>query len=616
MMATTFSTFWTTVAPGLANHLWQSTVFASAAALLTLPLRRNHARARYWLWMAASVKFLIPFSWLIAIGSHLSWLRPSAEVKTGLYVAIEQISRPFAGPVLAPISGGSPVVSSPWTQLFPDLLALVWLSGFFAVVLMWSARWRRISAAVRQSVPLTEGREVEALRRLERVVGLRQPVEIRLSHTTLEPGMFGWSRPVLLWPYGISGHLEDAHLATILIHELWHVRRRDNLAAALHMFVEAIFWFHPLVWWMGARLVEERERACDEQVLELGGRRQVYAESILKVCEFCVASPLACVSGVTGADLKRRMVHIMSEHVVRKLDFSRKLLLSVAGLATIAVPVLLGLMQATPSGAQSQAETSSAVPSFGLFSIRPSDTSSPRPNPLTGSTHGMRMMYGPDSFVADNVTLQALIQEAYGVQANQISGPSDLLNSGTFDVAAKVDPAAGFKFGLGPDRIQSQRMLQAALTDRTKLVLHHQTKVLPVYVLVVAEDGSKLQPSASEGPAFGMHRTQTITGNSEVVDNAQGVSLDVLAQQLSHHLGITVVDKTGLKGNYDFNLKWTENPSHLSDATETNAAPDDSVASDSSLFTALQQQLGLKLELQKQPMDILVIDHIEKPTEN
>jgi bla regulator protein blaR1 len=157
-----------------------------------------------------------------------------------------------------------------------------------------------------------------------------------------------------VWPEGISERLEDAHLEAILAHELWHVGRHDNLAAAIHMLVEAIFWFCPVVWWLGARLVEERERACDEEELELGSDRQVYAESILKICEFCVGSPLACISGVTGADLKKRMVRIMSEGVARKLDFSKKLLLSAAGVLAVAVPFTFGALHATPSRADSQ----------------------------------------------------------------------------------------------------------------------------------------------------------------------------------------------------------------------------------------------------------------------
>jgi bla regulator protein blaR1 len=174
------------------------------------------------------------------------------------------------------------------------------------VILVWYERWRRISAAMRAAEPLREGREVDTLRRLERSGNMRQRIRMLISRASLEPGIFGILRPVLVWPEGISEHLEDAHLEAILAHELWHLRRRENLAAAVHMVVEAILWFRPLVWWLGARLLEERERACDERVLELGSERQIYAESILRVCEFCLGSPLACVSGVTGADLKKR----------------------------------------------------------------------------------------------------------------------------------------------------------------------------------------------------------------------------------------------------------------------------------------------------------------------
>src|SRR5205814_2016518 len=216
----------------------------------------------------------------------------------------------------------------------------------------------------RNAVPLREGREVEALRRAEHLVGIRKRIELLLSGATLEPGIFGIVRPVLVWPQGISGRLNDAHLEAVLAHEVWHARRRDNLAAALHMVVEAIFWFHPVVWWLGTRLVEERERACDEEVLELGSERRVYAESILKTCEFCVESPLACASGVTGADLKKRIVRIMTDRVARKLDFSRKLLLRALGLIGVASPVVFGILHGTQILAESRAQntTGEATP--------------------------------------------------------------------------------------------------------------------------------------------------------------------------------------------------------------------------------------------------------------
>ena len=212
-----------------------------------------------------------------------------------------------------------------------------------------------MSVTTRNAMSLAEGREVEALRRMERIVGVRQRIEIRLSRASIEPGIFGMVRPVLMWPEGISRHLDDAQLDAILTHEIQHVHRHDNLAAAIHMVVEAIFWFHPLLWWLGARLVEERERACDEDVLELGSERQVYAEGILKVCEFCLASPLACMSGVAGGNLKKRMVYIMTERMFHKLNFGRKLLLSAVGLVAVAGPITFGLVTATPTRAQSAA---------------------------------------------------------------------------------------------------------------------------------------------------------------------------------------------------------------------------------------------------------------------
>jgi TonB family protein len=233
------------------------------------------------------------------------------------------------------------------------MVAVLWLAGFVTVISQWRLQWRRVAAAIRGAVPVSHGRELEVLRRVEKFAGIRWPISLRSSRASLEPGVFGIRRPLLLWPVGISQHLQDAHLEAILAHEVQHVRRRDNLAAAMHMVVEAIFWFHPLVWWLGARLVEERERACDEEVLRLGNQPHIYAESILKTCEFCMASPLACVSGVTGADLKQRIVRIMTQGSADKLSFLRKLLLATIGIGAVAAPIVAGLMKAPLATAQS-----------------------------------------------------------------------------------------------------------------------------------------------------------------------------------------------------------------------------------------------------------------------
>lgn len=628
MTLETLSSPWTAA---FANHLWQSTLVAAVAGLLTLVLRKNQARTRYWLWMAASIKFLIPFSWLVALGSKLAWSHATAS-NDGVYVVIGEVSQPFTrfampAPPIAP-------AASSFLHLLPSILIAVWLCGLVTVLMLWLLRWHRISATLRSAVPIHEGREVDALRRLERISGLRTRIELLLSRAMLEPGIFGMTRPVLVWPEGISERLETPHLEAILAHELCHVRRRDNLAAALHMLVEAIFWFHPLVWWLGSRLIDERERACDEEVLEFGSDRHVYAESILKVCEFCVGSPLACVSGVTGADLKKRMVHIMSEYVVRKLDFTRRLLLSAVAVLAIATPIIFGLAHATPSRAQSQdAVTAGTAPGFDSVSIKPSELNT---TTYAGTkTRMVKMMFGPDGYQASNVTMRSLIQEAYGVQANQILGGPEWLDSAAYDVVASTkhtaetkDPKESGTPGLDKNmRMQHEKMrhmLQGILADRAKLVLHGETKDLPNYILSVSDGGSKLQPAQpgevventiarpgnpeneerrlkidAEGRAMMEHRMFMQTNGDQVMGiAAQGVSLEEITRQISMQLGVNVVDKTGLKGSYDFNLHWTAGGSD-----------------NASYIGAVQEQLGLNLQQQTAPTQVLVIDHIEKPEE-
>jgi hypothetical protein len=198
-------------------------------------------------------------------------------------------------------------------------------------------------------------------------------MEVMTSPAVAEPGVFGVRRPILLLPAGIVDQLTPPQLEAILAHELCHVRRRDNLATAIHMAVEAMFWFHPLVWWLGARLMEERERACDEDVL-LGSEPQVYAEGILKICELYLESPVPCVSGVTGANLKKRIEAIMSNRTVLKLNFAQKVALAAAGMAALAAPIVVGVLNAPAIRAQSPqaaAQSAAVTAKFEVASIKP-----------------------------------------------------------------------------------------------------------------------------------------------------------------------------------------------------------------------------------------------------
>jgi beta-lactamase regulating signal transducer with metallopeptidase domain len=273
--------------PAFKNHLWQSTAFSLLAALLALCLRKNYARTRYWIWLAASIKYLIPFSILVSIGSTLASSRQPVAAATTVYNLVYVVSQPFASastpdPVVVAAKTTS-LQGSTWIQMYPILLAAIWVIGFLAVLTAWCVYWRRMSLAIHTAITAGEGPELSALQCLERSGIVNTPIRLLLSDSTLGPGIYGIARPILIWPSRILQRLNEAQIQSILAHEVCHGRSRDNLTATIHMLVEAVFWFHPLVWWLGSRLELERERACDEYVLEFTNAPQIYAESILRV---------------------------------------------------------------------------------------------------------------------------------------------------------------------------------------------------------------------------------------------------------------------------------------------------------------------------------------------
>ena len=327
------------------DHLWQSTLFAAIAGLLVLTLRKNSANIRYYLWFAASAKFLLPFTVLTALGGYLSGLIASPISAPRLFV-LDPMARPFSGNAL---SLATPAPGFDLVQIVTPLLLALWAIGFVAIAARWLLRWSRLQRVLREAVDCP----------------IIAPVKVKIAPSMLEPGLVGILRPVILLPQGITERLSQEEMNAVLAHEICHLRRRDNLLAATHMLVEALFWFHPLVWWVGARLNEEREHACDESVLAAGQTPQIYAESILKVCQFYLASPLDCAAGISGADLKRRMETIMESKFSLRLNAAKKILLAGAAAIAIAAPIAAGLLTAPLALAQTSAAQTTAKPSPG-----------------------------------------------------------------------------------------------------------------------------------------------------------------------------------------------------------------------------------------------------------
>ena len=232
------------------------------------------------------------------------------------------------------------------------------------------------------------------------------------------------------------------------------------------------------------------------------------------------------------------------------------------------------------------AQTSTAA--FEVATIKPAAPSN------DGHTH---INYPPgDRFSASNITLLALMQWAYSMPERQIlDGPSWLVST-RFDIQATADSGDQIKGLTGEqDRDLKRRMVQALLADRFQLKLHQETRTLPAYDLILAKGGSKLQPTKSTGKSIGTGRTHF---------NGEGLTMTSIAEELSLITGRVVVDRTNLADRYDLKLEWTADDAPASD----NSAP--------SLFTAIQEQLGLKLEPAKEPVPVLVIDHVDLPTAN
>lgn len=618
----------------LASHLWQSTFFAVAAALLTLAFRVNKAQVRYCLWLSASFKFLVPFALLTSIGSHIQTWAPSsvheiAAATPALSYTVDRFSQP-----LLP-QDPLPVFASSTRSLWIDpVITGLWLCGVICLALIRLRRWRRIQFVVRTSVS----------------TNIPAPIEIRSSPGLMEPGVVGWTRPVLLLPQGIAERLTPSEMNAVLAHELCHMRRRDNLLASIHMIVETIFWFHPLVWWIGARLLEERERACDEDVVSRGNQPDVYAEAILNVCKLYVESQLACVSGVTGADLKRRIEAIMTNRVAKKLNRGRKVLLAAAGVVALTGPLAIGVFHGSAAKVMAAPFTPEPQSSFEVASVKPSVgpvVFDPMFFCFAGCTPGERFSVVGSRVNIRFMSLHNLILTAYRIKPNQLSGPA-WMQSQKFDIEAKIPT------GASKDRVPE--MLQALLSERFKLAIHRDHKDQPVFALVVGRNGLKLQKAGAEADAPipeapGSQPISTPQGEARQLENDGGIvitsspygpvrggrgpdgrlrweflklTMPALAALVAPHVDRPVVDMTNLPGSYRLTF---QNPGRGGSAPsrKTNGPPEEPSDVNNApqndpygagLIQAIERA-GLKLEARRTSVEMIVVDRLEKtPTGN
>jgi uncharacterized protein (TIGR03435 family) len=542
------------------------------------------------------------------LGKTVHWRTAPAPLVTTFSVAFGQINQPFTAransfPVMAalPASGDA----------LPAVLVAVWTLGFAGLACFWWLRWRQVAAAVRAG-------SIEQL-------GL--PVRTISSPLFLEPGVFGVFRPVLLLPEGISERLTPAQLESVLAHELCHVRHRDNFIAFIQMFVESVFWFHPLVWWIGRRIFDERERACDEEVLRLGNEPRIYAQSILKICELYLESPAPCVAGVTGANLRKRIEAILSNSVPSRLNFPRQAALAFCAAVACVIPVAIGIWNAPAARAQSPAQVSA----FEVASVKANHSAEP-PNSNFPLGPGDVYVRNGGYFSATGYPLQTYITFAFKMTGDQIRYVTDQLpdwaKTVRYDIQARVQG--------NPGKDDMRAMMRSLLADRFKMKTHYEDREVPVFAMMLLAKSGKTgrelrphaetsdcpteQPSASTpgvvrgAPAFcnGIYQLPPTAGG-QIRFGGRNVTLGFIGDTFgAGAMGRPMIDQTGLSGRFDFTLEWTqERPGQSPPGANAQTEP-----AGVSFEDALRDQLGIKLQARKGPVSILVIDHVERATEN
>ena len=325
-----------------------------------------------------------------------------------------------------------------------------------------------------------------------------------------------------------------------------------------------------------------------------------------------------------------------SDRIVR---YKRRLL-SVRVFVAFALAILIGLVSTTPSTAQTPAQNAAAaapVFEYEVATVKPY-------KPVAGDGPGvirMGIMNAPDSFSATGVTVKDLVSNAYGVQTYQVSGGPDWFSTERVEIDAKMDTsvADALKKLSSDDRnLMRQKMLQALLADRFKLTIHRETKELTVYSLVIGKNGLKMQeakpdttppdPTAGRGGRGGRGGMNISGGAEGFTMTATAIPMTTLTRNLSGFLHRPVVDKTGLTGNYDVTLKFvTEELAQLQGSGAQTAVPGGSPnaglppapsgdASFPTLMVAVQEQLGLKLEAGKGQAEYIVVEYVEKASDN
>ena len=563
----------------LVHFLWQGALIAAVYAAVRRFI--GGANGRYWLACAALAAMMA--------APVVTWFALGQSEAVPAVVAADRTARVPSTAAVLPLAVVSTVPAGqqlPWLKW----AVTIWLVGASAFSVRLLGGW---AMAARLRWKSTRPAPIEwlwAMDRLRARLGLARAVGLRVSAMVQSPVVIGAWRPLVLVPVGMLTGVPAAQVEALLVHELAHIRRHDYLVNLLQSLAEALLFYQPAVWWVSNEIRKERECCCDDAAVAVSGDVMEYVSAL---AELAGSRPMRLSAvAANGGSLADRIARLLGE---------RRPPVRTRGTALAVV-----LLAAATYGAFAQ---DAPRPSFQVASVK-LNTENP-PNRMLRPMPGGRL-------TARNASLEQLILVAYSVQRYQLIGGPSWMGTDGFDIEAKGEGE--------PNSAQMLQMLQSLLADRFKLSLHRETKELPVYNLTGAR-GAFNPPAPQESGCVPLDPTgppqrgslpcgMPRIGMSGVIDAAK-VSTAQLVMTLATVLGRPVIDQTGFKGVFDVHLKFTPDQGTQGlPGGALGAPPADIDPSRPNVFGALQEQLGLKLTSSKGPVEVLVIDHVERPTAN
>jgi uncharacterized protein (TIGR03435 family) len=588
------------IGAALVDFLWQGVLVGAMLWIILLWLRDRPATERY---VASCLALLVLC--LLPVLTVLALLTADVHMDAASTTTAASAATPVLVPqTLLQIWMVPDAPRQPWLDMIEGWALPIWTAGVLLLSLRLVGSWIHARGITRTATAGDEGTSVAVARIRERLAISRQ-VRVAVSSRVEGPSVIGWLRPIILLPMAAMG-LTPQQTEAVLAHELAHVRRHDYVINMLQVLAEALFFYHPVVWWISRCIRLEREVCCDAIAIGAAGDAIGYARALTELAKRQLTPRLsmAAARGPLVYRVQRLIGH-------RSADLAPAMLpgLAAIGIAAVAVALNAGL-HAQDGGA------SPDPPRFDVTSVK-----------VNRSNDGIifdQQAHG--RVTAHGYSLRALIQSAYQVQEFQIIGGPDWIDRERFDVSATSpdDPSLD-RHTQGPS--VRTLMMRSLLTDRFGLAVHKETRERPVFALVPSRRDASLGPrlrhaSVDCAVAKGDDACGTTVAPGFV--KGRGITLPQFATALSKltntgsSLNRLVVDRSGISGRFNLDLQFTPDriPNWSPGALADSAGIPPVDPQGASIFTSIQEQLGLKLEPQNAPVEVLVIDRVSHPTEN